>query len=133
MKYFLSILALCLLVLACQKNNDSETPDNLPGMYSGTFNRTGVPDTSDVTLSLDQNKFEGESSIPKFPAICGGSFEASQNSITFVDSCAWTADFDWTLILNGTYNLSFRADNEIRIWRTNGTITDEYLLKKRRR
>jgi hypothetical protein len=128
MKLFVSILALTLLFAACQKDNDKDAPA-LGGLYSGTFNRTGM-DTSNVSLDFSANLFEGTSDQAKYPAICNGSFEANESTIVFTDSCSWTADFDWSLILNGTYNLSYQDDNRIRIWKTNGTVTDEYLLRK---
>lgn len=130
MKYLLTIALFSTLWLSCQKNDDNDSPDKLTGTYSGTFNRTGFADSSKVKISLGDNQFTGQSSIAKYPAICRGSYDLSDQTISFVDSCAWTADFDWTLILNGTYNISFVDDNSIRIWRTNGAVTDEYLLSK---
>lgn len=129
MRLLVPILALTLIIAACQKDNDAVIA-NFDGMYSGTFHRTGM-DTTEVTLSFSQTIFEGESSREKYPAICRGSFEIEDNIISFADSCTWTADFDWSLILNGTYNFSFRSDNTLRLWRTNGTVTDEYILRKR--
>jgi hypothetical protein len=128
MRLFVSIMAFSLLFAACQKDNDKDAAD-LGGLYSGTFNRTGM-DTSTVSLDFSGHRFDGTSDQEKYPAICHGSFEADENMIVFTDSCTWTADFDWSLILNGTYNLSFQNDNTIRIWRTNGIVTDEYLLRK---
>lgn len=135
MRFLVPILALTLLVViliaACKKDN-TDIPADFDGMYSGTFHRTGM-DTADVTLTFSENTFQGQSSREKYPAICHGSFDAEQGLISFVDSCTWTADFDWSLILNGAYTLSFRSDESIRIWRTNGTVTDEYILRKRSR
>lgn len=128
MRVFVSIVALSLLFIACQKDNDNDSID-IGGLYSGTFNRTGM-DSSTVKLDFSGNRFEGTSDQPKYPAICHGSFEANSNTIVFTDSCTWTADFDWSLILNGTYNLSLQGDSTIRIWRTNGTVTDEYMLRR---
>jgi hypothetical protein len=130
MKYLLAITFLSTLWLSCQKNNDDDSSDKLAGSYSGTFNRTGFGDSSKVRISLGDNQFTGQSDTEKYPAICRGSYEFNDQTISFVDSCAWTADFDWTLILNGTYNISFVDDNSIRIWRTNGAVTDEYLLSR---
>lgn len=131
MKYLLFIVLSSTLWLSCQKNdNEDETPRNLAGSYSGTFNRTGISDSVYVRLTLGDKTFSGESDAPRFPAICHGSYDLNPNTINFVDSCSWTADFDWTLILDGSYNISFRDENSIRIWRTNGAVTDEYLLSR---
>ena len=131
MRLLVPILAFTLILVACQKDND-EVIGNFDGLYSGTFQRTGM-DTTDVSIEFFQNTFRGESSRDKYPAICRGSFDLDNNSINLVDSCTWTADFDWSLILNGSYNISFRQDNTLRIWRSNGTVTDEYILRKRER
>jgi hypothetical protein len=128
MRFIVPILALSLIFLACQKDNDPESVE-FEGLYSGTFSRTGM-DTSNVTIEFLNNTYNGRSDREKYPAICRGSYEADENSIVFRDSCTWTADFDWSLILNGTYSLSLQSDNNIRIWKTNGTVTDEYLLRR---
>ena len=94
----------------------------------GLFTRTGM-DTSRVSIFFDQNRFEGQSTQVNYPAICRGTFELDENTVTFVDSCAWTANFDWSLILSGTYNINF-SDGTVRIWKTNGAVTDEYLLRQ---
>lgn len=126
----LACMAMTLMLVACDKN-DSPDPGTgeLSGTFMGTFSRTGM-DTSGVTLEFNENSFQGQTIQPRYPAICRGSFVLHESTITFTDSCVWTADFDWTLILNGNYNISFTADETIRIWRTNGTVTDEYLLRK---
>lgn len=129
MRLIICALVLLAILASCKKDNESDSARPIDGGYSGTFTRTGM-DTARVTLSLGENLYEGQSNTERYPAICRGSFELSQNVIVFADSCTWTANFDWTLILNGTYNISFLNDNGIRIWRTNGDITDEYLLKR---
>jgi len=122
------LIALTAL-LACNKHDDDSENLILPeGMYIGTFHRTGM-DTASVTFTLDGNKYNGQSDINKYPAICHGSYELYENTIHFTDSCSWTANFDWTLILNGPYSLT-RDNNELRFSRTSGNITDEYVLRK---
>lgn len=129
MKLFVSILAFSMLLLACQKDN-AEDSISFDGVFVGTFNRTGM-DTSEVNIEFSANRFWGESDQAKYPAICGGSYETNNSTIVFSDSCTWTADFDWSLILNGTYNFSYNnSENTMRIWRTNGTVTDEYFLRR---
>lgn len=132
MRRIASIIILATLWLSCKKeeSNESGTPRQINGVYAGTFVRTGM-DTASVMLTFQHNTFQGESDTDKYPAICHGSFTTGSNSIVLVDSCAWTANFDWSLILNGTYNIAFQDnDNAIRIWRTNGAVTDEYMLRR---
>jgi hypothetical protein len=41
----------------------------------------------------------------------------------------WTADFDWTLILEGKFNYQLNG-NHLKIWKTVGEVTDAYELEK---
>lgn len=123
----LSVILIGIAVLAaCDKTEDSTL--SLSGRYMGTFNRTGM-DTSQVSVLFRDNYFEGQSDRANYPAICRGSFQTDENTITFSDSCAWTANFDWSLILSGAYNASL-TDGTLRIWKNNGAVTDEYILRK---
>ncbi len=86
-------------------------------------------DTTQVMLWLQENgDFTGQSSLAKYPAICKGSYQYQQGRLSFSDSCSWTADFDWSLILNGTYQASIGNNGQLRFWRTNGNYTDTYEL-----
>lgn len=132
MRQIVSLLAIVLVLAACEKEktNDTTPPENnLYGRYRGTFYRTGGLDSAEVNILFkNDNTFEGNSS--RYLAICSGSFQQDGSVLTVNDTCTWTADFDWTLIFDGTYNISFTGENSVRIWRTNGTITDEYLLNR---
>ena len=111
---------------ACVKADDST--GNLYGRYVGIFNRTGM-DTAQVSLVFTGNSFEGSTNKTNYPAICHGKFDMDGNTATFVDSCSWTANFDWSLALSGEYNINF-MNGMVRIWKTDGIITDEYLLRE---
>jgi hypothetical protein len=127
MKWILCILAGIIIFVACDKTEDAElTVSN--GRYMGTFTRTGM-DTAQVSLLFRDGYFEGQSDRSNYPAICRGSFQTDDNTITFTDSCSWTANFDWSLILSGTYQASL-TDGTLRIWKTNGAVTDEYVLRR---
>ncbi len=126
MRYFLFAIIMALGLVACEKSASDDQV--LSGRYLGIFSRTGM-DTSQVSLFFDLNHFEGFSSNNYYPAICAGNFELSAGQISFADTCAWTANFDWSLILSGDYNIQF-TDGIVRIWKTSGGITDEYLLRQ---
>jgi len=126
MKQLLLCTILAVLFVACEKTESSTY--SLGGQYMGIFSRTGM-DTSQVSIYFDQNRYEGISSRPHYPAVCKGTFVLDDNTINFSDSCAWPASFDWSLILSGTYNLQI-SEGTVRIWKTNGAITDEYLLRQ---
>lgn len=141
MKRVAGILALMIVLAACQKEQDSDLlvksasskedlalKDELYGRYLGTFSRDGK-NTSQVSILFNRDgTYEGSSNIKNFPAICSGTFRVDGSILTVNDMCAWTADFDWTLIFDGTYTIEDRGENNVRIWRTNGTVTDEYLI-----
>lgn len=126
MKTVTGLIVLILMLAACNKV-DSES-NSLYGRYTGIFNRTGM-DTSQVSLVFNGASFIGETNQSNYPALCKGNYDINYNSIHFTDSCAWTANFDWSLILSGDYNINFN-EGTVRIWKTNGNITDEYLLRQ---
>jgi hypothetical protein len=125
-------LAFVLVISACKKNNnnDNQPTHELSGRYTGTFNRTGM-DTADISFFFNEDKsYEGTGGTLNYPAICSGNFQQTGNNLVVNDTCAWTANFDWTLIFDGTYEISFPGENAVRIRRTNGAATDEYLLRR---
>ena len=127
MKKVLCILAVVSTLYACDKSESDST--TLNGTYIGIFNRTGM-DTAQVTLVFNGNHFEGHSNKTNYPAVCHGSLSQEDiHMVSFSDSCTWTANFDWSLILSGKYNISFMPGT-VRIWKTHGAVTDEYLLRQ---
>jgi hypothetical protein len=127
MKTALCAGLLLLILSSCDKT--STESNGLYGVYKGYFSRSGM-DTSLVNLDFTGDNYTGSSNQDRYPAICKGSFDIEDNRISFHDSCVWTADFDWSFILDGDYNISFNEEGTVRIWRTNAAGTDEYLLKK---
>jgi hypothetical protein len=130
MRRLLCAVSLIVFLFACKKNNNDSSSNNLSGRYRGTFNRTGM-DTAEVNILFKTaNSFEGTGGPLNYPSICGGNFQQSGSSLMVNDTCTWTANFDWTLIFDGNYNINFTGANSVRIWRTNGAVTDEYLLNR---
>ena len=131
MRRLLGLFILALISFACKKNSDNVATGELNGRYRGTFNRSGDPDTAKISINFRPDMtFEGTGGPAYYPAICGGSFQQNNNTLVVNDTCAWTANFDWTLIFGGDYNISFSSGNSVRIWRTRGFIIDEYLLTR---
>ena len=129
----MKILALPLFIFAMIFGCDgSESPfDIFQGNYEGTFTRTSPTafyPPADVTLTLRDGKFTGESNSPKYPAICKGTYRIDGDVIEFTNECVWTADFDWTLILNGKFTLSEQGD-QIVMRKQMGDVSDTYILK----
>jgi hypothetical protein len=128
---YLMLIVLLTIGYSCKKEADSSINFELVGRYRGTFNRSTSPDTTQVTLYFRSDmRFEGTGGPNNFPAICGGTFQRNNNSLVVNDTCTWTANFDWTLIFDGSYNIQFTDENSVRLWRTNGSVTDEYLLNR---
>lgn len=100
----------------------SDQPQLLEGKYSGTFTRGN--ESSNVQLVFENGKFEGSSEVTKFPAICNGTYQVSGNKIEFTNSCAWTAEFDWSLILAGSWTF-LKTNNQLTMTHSNG---DQYIL-----
>ncbi|PZR30033.1 MAG: hypothetical protein DI535_00595 [Citrobacter freundii] len=135
MKKLLLILPVALIFFACEKDDDNDQPAPesllLNGLYEGTFHRTGM-DTVTISISFHEGLFEGNSARTQYPAICRGSYTGENGSIQFSDSCVWQANFDWSLILNGRYELARDGDN-VKMSRNNGATMDEYLLRRKTR
>lgn len=108
MKTLTIVLAFTLVLSACDKS-DTDTVTLKDGTYTGQFFRTsptGDWKVSKVKLTLNKGTFTGESEMNKYPAICNGTYTISNDTIVFKDQCVWTADFDWTLILSGTFEIT---------------------------
>jgi len=136
MKLLFILLFVIPAITACKKSQDTipGTGDEiLSGRYMGTFYRT-TGDTVNVSLLFTDNIFSGSSDRTKYPAICNGTFSMQKNNdaykIQFNDNCIWTADFDWSLILDGDYELVFNPDKSVTIVRHSFASSDYYNLWK---
>jgi len=119
-----TLILIGILVIAFACNNDDEIQPNIDGKYVGIFERNG--NTSNVELNLNNGTYFGESETEKFPGICNGNYSISNNSIDFENLCAWTAEFDWSLILVENWNFIFE-NNVLTLTKSNG---DKYTLTK---
>lgn len=124
------ILSLLGFMFSCESEGDIHLPE---GKYSGYFVRSTGDDAgspSEVVLMFSGNTFTGSSDTPKYPAICEGTFSIKEDKITFTNTCPWTAEFDWTLILNGEYVIYVDGD-QVKFFRDyNGKSSDTYVLVK---
>ena len=130
-----AILTLTILISSCKKNNADN--DNAliikNGTYIGTFQRqvSGSGLISNVTITFNRSDWTGQSQYAKYPALCRGTYKIDgADQITFENSCPWTAEFDWTLILSGEYKLIV-SGNSIEISKDySGAFKDIYKLTK---
>jgi len=133
------IICFCfLLLINCEKGEDSTEFDVvLNGVYTGTFQRKlswANNKTSNITLTFHFNTWSGSSDITKYPALCKGTYSIEDDSITFMNECAWTAEFDWSLILSGKYKIESHGDR-VEFYRDYssmvGTFKDLYKLSRK--
>ena len=113
-------------------DHDISTVESVQGEYEGIFYRTtpsGEQSRSKIHLTFTGDYFEGNSETVKYPAICGGDFNLDGKTITFKNTCVWTAEFDWTLILDGSFAIQ-REGERITMVKSAGTIVDTYVLER---
>jgi len=125
-----SLCCLLLVLTSCKKDQAGPVSD---GDYTGTFQRislTGSGAVSNVTLHLRSGSYSGSSDNARYPAICVGGWESSEGKLHFWDGCVFTADFDWTLILEGDFNYSIDGFH-LKFWKTTGDHTDVYNLQRK--
>lgn len=134
--YSYIVLILLTLLFSCDKDDNNEHIIN-SGVYKGTFQRKSVTyerKIANVTLTFTGDKWEGTSNIEKYPALCRGTYSIDGDVITFENECAWTAEFDWSLILSGKYLIE-ESGNNLDFYRvfnpeTTESYTDIYILVK---
>lgn len=125
MKTFKILFVILILTTGCDRDPiETDSVSDIRGEYTGTFERNG--EISNVELQFNNRQFTGTSEIQKFPAICKGKFSISGNRFVFSNECPWTAEFDWTLILNGEWIYQLTGDTLI-LTASNG---DKYTLIK---
>lgn len=101
-------LILALTCLACDHGVDPIRPIQA-GDYVGTFSirsENGTTQSGLVTFRFRANTY---SCIPEkvyLPPSGGGSYRLGDKSLTLTDTVMHTAEFDWTLILNGDFTYS---------------------------
>ncbi|WKK73516.2 hypothetical protein QYS49_16285 [Marivirga salinae] len=127
------LFVIILIISASCQLNDLEPVIITDGTYTGFFGRSSPNakyQASDVTLIFKGNTYQGQSSIQKYPAICRGTFTMKGNKIEFTNECPWTAEFDWTYILTGEFDI-YKEGEEIIIQRSYGEETyDTYRMTK---
>jgi len=105
----LTLLIAITLFSGCEKSSTITIIED--GSYSGTLTIKNdintYSETIPVTLSLEQGKFLISLSSNAKPTGGNGTFAIKDGVATFDDRNVWTADFDWSRILNGDYDLEF--------------------------
>ncbi len=129
----LKSVAIAVLVIAAAQNcggGNVALPES--GTYSGVFTVTYGEEThtGPVTLELSETTYKCSSNPDRIPAGGEGSYEVEDGIIRFSDGNFRTADFDWNLVLNGTYSFTYDGENLELTADRSGTGTYRYELKK---
>lgn len=130
MKYYLVLALFAIGISSCKKETDKG--NELNGTYKGTFKRYNVQGAQEAQVELVFNypNWTGTSSIQKYPALSNGTFSYKDYELKFKNGSAWTADFDWTFILDGNY-LDHPSGDSLTITRSYGNgAVDVYKLKR---
>jgi hypothetical protein len=139
MKRLIAVSWIILIIsIACESDRKYliQIPD---GVYVGTFQRQqafGGGEVAQVTITFTSNTWTGQGNIPKYPALCHGTYTIGKQKINFTNECFWTAEFDASLILGGDYDLSLNG-NQLEIIRSflgpaSDTWADKYILTKQK-
>ncbi|WP_185967766.1 hypothetical protein [Formosa sediminum] len=111
---FLCCVFLCLS-FACERDDNTPNNDLLYGNYEGEFTVIYNDSTiysNPVTLQLNtDNTYRSSGNENYFPAGGSGSFSSNSTILEYNDENFWTANFDWNLILNGSYKYTKTEDS----------------------
>ena len=123
---------LCLVLSSCDAGmmGDGVLTE---GNYVGVFLRSDPVakyQPANVSVAIQGDRFEGSSSIRNYPAICEGTLRTDGASVDFKNDCLFTADFDWTLILSGTYRVSQERNTITLVKSYGGGRYDTYTLTR---
>ncbi len=99
----------------------------------GLFPET--PQTANMNLQGYHSHFPMVNSMekvikPSTPRYVAVHNEVKGNNVEFNNECVWTAEFDWTLILSGEFQIT-STSTELILERKMGDITDLYKLKRK--
>jgi hypothetical protein len=136
MKWFLILLLIISSMSSCRKNCSMGMGLVIQGTYTGTFVCwVGIEGSAaNVKITFSGDIFNGNSDSLNYPPICSGTFTTTSNSdsIHFANQCDFPANFDWTLVLNGSYKL-IQINDSLYFHRVIGDFIyeeDVYSLRK---
>ena len=126
---FVIIIMIGVVMASCSKSKHNTAV----GTYKGTFQRqvNGAGAIAPVTITFFDQAWQGQSGVDKYPALCRGNQSITGDNINFDNACVWTAEFDWSIILQGDYKLTSNDGEHMEFSRdyANGT-KDIYKLTK---
>lgn len=112
MKAKISILLFTLgLSLGCKKpyKVDVVNDGDYTGLLVVTNSVKSVPNTYPISASLKNGRFSITYKNTGKPTAGSGTYTFNKGLAVFVNEGAYTADFDWNMILNGEYEVLSNA------------------------
>ena len=109
-----SILLTVIIFASCNGTGPTSTVSIQPGTYKGTFSITyfveadsAFTQNSRTTFTFsDTGWYTCRGDVPYTPPSGGGEYKIVIDSLQLKDLVPHTAEFDWTLILNGSFHLA---------------------------
>ncbi|KHJ38853.1 hypothetical protein PBAC_09630 [Pedobacter glucosidilyticus] len=126
---FSLILILFIGFAACEKSSRVEL---LEKDYKGVFyiqNSSYSYEPSPFVLQVKNGKYTFVPGLNSPMRGGSGSFTVEGNQAIFRDENFWTADFDWSFIFNGTFEIT-NQDKYLILTRLNGNSSYIYKLEK---
>lgn len=100
-------IAAAISFSSCKKTA-SRLPD---GVYSGTLTIDhSYPVFRDVELNLSGDRYRCTSRGAMFHGGGEGTYSVKDGHMIFSDENAWTADFEWEMILDGVYDYTLSGN-----------------------
>jgi hypothetical protein len=116
-KLLIALTFAASLFISCKKH--TVAPGSIfNGKYAGTFTYSNndptanyVPLTGWVGVIFNDKHYYSTSPLSMFAAGASGNFINDAKQITFADSTVHPANFDWGIILNGSYTYTTKGDS----------------------
>jgi hypothetical protein len=115
-------LLLCsLFFAACNSTDPSPNPSIRPGTYEGIFSITYFVGTDSASIVQSQTiftfndtgRYTCDGDVRYTPPTGGGEYHVIDDSLLLKDLVPHTTEFDWSLILNGTFSIEQSGDTLI--------------------
>ena len=106
-----TFLLLAFLFFGCDESDTNFSLEN--GNYGGIFTiieSNGQPQSGNVIFNFSDNSYTVVPEQLYLPPTGAGNFSLNGNSIMLTDTAIHTTNFDATLILNGSFELSNNGD-----------------------
>lgn len=130
MKPYLITVFCSLILFGCLDNDDIHLNESV---YEGKFMRLTadtIPVQSPVTLTLNNGTFEGVADSLYYPAIGQGTYTIEGKTIHFTNTSVWTANFDWSFILQGEYVIEEEGTSKVFIQEVSAGVYNIYQFEQ---